>query len=449
MKATHRAKSVRKLQRGLYQAAKSERNRKFHSLYDKISRPDVVRQAWQEVKSNRGAPGIDGESIDAIVASGEQEFVDELCAQLREKTYQPQAVRRVYIPKPRGGDRPLGIPSIADRVAQTAARLVIEPLFEADFQECSYGYRPRRGAIECSQALREGLYQGVHSVIEVDLKSYFDTVPHDKLMVLLRERIADGSVLRLIWRWLKVGYLDVDGAHRRTDQGVPQGSPLSPLLSNVYLNLLDRVWERRGYPEKLGARLYRYADDMAVLCRGNPRTALSELAKVIERMGLELHPDKTRIVKVEQGFDFLGYHFVRRRSPTTGRRTFYIFPAKESQKRIRENIRNFTHRRAPIEPKEMFRRVNDTVRGWTNYYQHTNGSQAFRNLQRFINLRMRRYLSHRHHQRGPGYRRYPNAMLYQMGLIYIGSGRVRYTTKASPKNDSRTAGFGKTERPVG
>lgn len=175
----------------------------------------------------------------------------------------------------------------------------------------------------------------------------------------------------------------------------------------------------------------------------------NELAKVIERMGLELHPDKTRIVKVEQGFDFLGYHFVRRRSPTTGRRTFYIFPAKESQKRIRANIRNFTHRRAPIEPKEMFRRVNDTVRGWTNYYQHTNGSQAFRNLQRFINLRMRRYLSHRHHQRGPGYRRYPNAMLYQMGLIYIGSGRVRYTTKASPKNDSRTAGFGKTERPVG
>ena len=449
MTATHRAQSVRKLQRGLYQAAKSEKDRRFHSLYDKIYRPDVVKQAWEEVKANRGAPGIDQESIEAIVAGGEEGFVAEVEKQLRAKTYRPLAVRRVYIPKPRGGQRPLGIPAIVDRVAQTATRLVSEPIFEADFHACSYGYRPRRSAMGCSLAMRESLYQGVHSVVEVDLKSYFDTVPHDKLMVLLRERIADGAVLRQIWAWLKAGYIDVDGAHRQTERGVPQGSPLSPLLSNVYLNLLDRVWERRGYPERLGAQLYRYADDMVLLCRGNPREALAHLAKVIERMGLELHPEKTRTVTVEQGFDFLGYQFVRRRSPTTGRRTFYIFPAKESQKRIRQNIRNFTHRRAPIEPKEMFRRVNDTVRGWTNYHQHTNGSQAFRTLQRFINLRMRKYLSHRHHRRGPGWRRYPNAALYQMGLIYIGSGRLKYTMKASQMNDSRTAGFGKTERPVG
>jgi group II intron reverse transcriptase/maturase len=208
--------------------------------------------------------------------------------------------------------------------------------------------------------------------------------------------------LRLIWSWLKAGYLDVDGAHRRTDQGVPQGGPLSPLLSNVYLNLLDRLWVRRGYPESLGATLYRYADDMVVLCRGNPRAAYQALAAVVARMGLTLHPDKTRIVSVEEGFDFLSFHFVRRRSPTTGRRSFYIFPAKDSQKRIRENLRSFTHRRAPVKPKEFIERINEAVRGWVNYFQHTNASEAFRRLQRFINLRVRRYLSQRHRERGSG-----------------------------------------------
>jgi len=431
MSATHRAESVRKLQRGLYLAAKSNEGRKFYSLYDKVWRQDVLWQAWEDVKSNRGAPGVDAQSIDSIVTSGETAFVDELGRQLRGKTYQPCPVRRVYIPKPKGGERPLGIPSIADRVAQTAVRLVIEPIFEADFQDCSYGYRPRRGARECSIVIRDSLYQHVHSVVEIDLKAYFDSVPHDKLMVLVRERIADGGILRLIWSWLKAGYLDENGAHQRTDQGVPQGGPLSPLLSNVYLNLLDRLWERRGYPEKLGAKLYRYADDMVLLCRGNPRAAHEALAALVGRMGLTLHPDKTRTVRVEEGFDFLGFHFIRRRSPTTGKRSFYIFPAKSSQKRIREKIRSFTHRRAPVKPPELLKRIGETVRGWVNYFQHTNASQAFRGLQRFINLRVRRYLSQRHRERGTGWKRYPNSKLYAMGLIYIGSGRVRYATNAA------------------
>jgi len=226
MSATHRAESVRKLQRGLYLAAKSNEGRKFYSLYDKVWRQDVLWQAWEDVKSNRGAPGIDAQSIETIVASGERAFVDELGKQLQGKTYQPCPVRRVYIPKPKGGERPLGIPSIADRVAQTAVKLVIEPIFEADFRDCSYGYRPRRGARECSTAIRESLYEHVHSVVEIDLKAYFDSVPHDKLMVLVRERIADGGILRLIWSWLKAGYLEEHGAHQRTDQGVPQGGPL-------------------------------------------------------------------------------------------------------------------------------------------------------------------------------------------------------------------------------
>src|SRR5438067_3907981 len=299
MTAIPRAASVRKRQRGLYRAAKPNGARKFYSLYDKVWRQDVLWQAWEEVKANHGAPGIDAQCIDAIVASGEEAFVTTVGKQLREKAYRPQPVRRVYIPKPKGGQRPLGIPSIADRVVQTAVRLVLEPIFEADFQDCSYGYRPRRSARMCSTVIRDTLYQGVHSVVEVDLTSYFDSVPHEKLMVLVRERIADGSVLRLLWAWLRAGYQDVDGAHRPTPQGVPQGGPLSPLLSNVYLNLLDRLWERRGYTEKFGATLYRYADDMVVLCRGNPRAAWEALAAVVGRMGLTLHPDKTRIVRVE------------------------------------------------------------------------------------------------------------------------------------------------------
>ena len=240
--------------------------------------------------------------------------------------------------------------------------------------------------------------------------------PLGTIMVLVRERVADGSILQLIWSWLKAGYLDENGAHQRTDQGVPQGGPLSPLLSNVYLNLLDRLWERRGYPEKLGAKLYRYADDMVLLCRGNPRAAHEALAALVGRMGLTLHPDKTRTVRVEEGFDFLSFHFVRRRSPTTGKRSFYIFPAKDSQAHIRENLRNFTHRRAPVKPQELLKRINDVVRGWVNYFQHTNASQAFRGLQRFINLRVRRYLSQRHRERGTGWKRYPARKLYAMGL---------------------------------
>jgi group II intron reverse transcriptase/maturase len=429
--ATHRAESVRKLQRGLYRAAKSNGARKFYSLYDKVCRPDVLWQAWEEVKANRGAPGVDGLSIEAVVASGEMAFVAELGRQLKERTYRPMPVRRVLIPKPKGGQRALGIPSLADRVVQTAARVVLEPIFEADFRDCSYGYRPRRGARECSVAIRESLYQRVHSVIEVDVEAYFDTVPQDKLMVLLRERIADGNVLRLIWSWLRVGYLDERGAHRRTPQGVPQGSPISPLLSNVYLNLLDRVWERRGYPRKLRAKLYRYCDDMAILCRGNPKAAYQALEAILRRMDLTLHPEKTRITRVDEGFDFLSFHFVRRRSPTTGKRSFYIFPSKDSQKRVRENIRSFTHRRAPVEPEAFIGRINEAVRGWVNYFQHTNASEAFRRLQRFINLRVRRYLSQRHRERGSGWRRYPNRQLYAMGVIYIGSGRVRYATNAA------------------
>jgi group II intron reverse transcriptase/maturase len=310
-------------------------------------------------------------------------------------------------------------------VVQTAMKLVLEPIFEADFHPCSYGYRPKRDATMASLAIREALYRRAWSVVELDFQSYFTTIPHDKLLRLIRQRIVDGSLLWLIKQSLTVS-VAWQGQVVPTTGGVPQGSPLSPLYSNIYLNLLDQVWHKRGYPEKLGATLYRYADDAILVCRKSAEHALQALEAIVSRMDLTINRDKTRITKVADGFDFLGFTFVKRRSPTSGKPTIYIFPSKTSQRNIRWRIKTFTKRRAPITPLEFVQQVNQAVRGWVNYYRHTNASQAFRALQRFINVRFRRYLTCRSKGRGFGWKRYPNRALYARGIIYIGSGVIRY-----------------------
>lgn len=417
---------VRRLQRTLYHKAKQDKEVKFYSLYDKLWREDVLWQAWRQVKANRGAPGMDGASIEAIVSGGrEGEMISRLGEQLRTKTYRFHPVRRVDIPKPKGGSRPLGIATVEDRVVQTAMKLVLEPIFEADFHDCSYGYRPKRDAKRASIAIREDLYRGAWSVVEIDFQSYFTMIPHDKLLKLIGQRVVDGSMLWLIKQSLKVG-VAYQGRIEPTTIGVPQGSPISPLYSNIYLNLLDQVWHKRGYPEKLGATLHRYADDAILVCRRDARRALEAFAAIARRMDLVVHPDKTRITKLTEGFDFLGFQFVKRRSPTSGKYTIYLFPSKASQRNLRRRIKFFTKRRAPVSPDEFVKRINQTVRGWANYYRHTNASQAYRSMQRFINTRFRRYLTHRSKGRGFGWRRYPNKTLYARGLIYIGSGYIRY-----------------------
>jgi group II intron reverse transcriptase/maturase len=400
---------------------------KFYSLYDKVWRTDVLQEAWRQVKANQGAPGVDGESIEGIVSRGEEGLMlGQLQEQLRAKTYRFQPVRRVDIPKPKGGTRPLGIATVEDRVVQTAMKLVLEPIFEADFHDCSYGYRPRRDAKEASRAIRNDLYQGsAWSVVEIDFRSYFTTIPHDKLMILIKQRVVDGSMLRLIKQSLKVG-IAYQGKIEPTTVGVPQGSPISPLYSNIYLNLLDQVWHRRGYPEKLGTTLHRYADDAILVCRKSATQALEAFEAIAQRMGLTINREKTRITKLTAGFDFIGFHFVKRRSPKSGKQHIYIFPSKQSQRNIRRQIKSFTKRRAPIMPAEYVKLVNQTVRGWVNYYRHTNASDAFRALQRFINIRFRRYLNYRSKGRGFGWKKYPNATLYAQGIIYIGSGVIRY-----------------------
>src|SRR5215470_11694601 len=416
--ATNGDSNVRKLQRALYRTSKQDKQKRFYSLYDKVWRVDVLWEAWRQVKANKGAPGVDGMAIEWIINTGyEEEMIQKLQEALRTHCYQFAPVRVVEIPKPKGGTRPLGIATVADRVVQTAMKLVLEPIFEADFHECSYGYRPKRDAKQASLAIREDLYTHAWGVVEIDFKSYFTSIPHRKLMKLITKRIADGSMLKLIRQTLKVGVWQ-QGQVAPTKMGVPQGSPISPLYSNIYLNLLDQLWHSRGYPAKLGATLHRYADDALLVCRQSARPALAAFEAIAQRMDLTLNRDKTRETRLIEGFDFLGVQFVKRKSPTTGKQAIYLFPAKSTQKTIRNKLKYLTSRRAPISPQEFVAKVNPLVTGWVNYFRHTNASQAFRGLQRFVNIRFRRSLTQSSKGRGCGWTRYPNSKLYVMGLPY-------------------------------
>ena len=424
--ARNKTDTVRQLQRTLYRKAKQGKEVKFYSLYDKLWRKDILWEAWRQVKANKGAAGVDGESIEAVVVSGQEgPMIDRLQHKLRAKEYRFDPVRRVDIPKPKGGTRPLGIATVEDRVVLTAMKLVLEPIFEADFHDCSYGYRPKRDAKMASMVIHDDLYRYAWGVVEIDFCSYFTTIPHDKLLTLICQRVVDGSMLRIIKQSLKVGEL-YQGQVTPTSVGVPQGSPISPLYSNIYLNLLDQLWHKRGYPEKLGATLHRYADDAILVCRKSAYPALQAFEGIARRMGLKLNGEKTRITKLTEGFDFIGFTFVKRRSPNTGKNVIYIFPSKASQRSIRRRIKYFTKRRAPVAPDKFVVQINEAVRGWVNYYRHTNASNAFRELQRFINIRFRRYLTFRSKGRGFGWKKFPNKRLYAMGIIYIGSGLIGY-----------------------
>jgi RNA-directed DNA polymerase len=419
---------VRNLQRTLYRKSQQEKEARFYRGYDKVGREDVLWEAWRQVKANHGAPGMDGKTIEEMVEPGQEEaMIQKLQAALQAHHYQFAPVRVVEIPKPKGGTRPLGIATVEDRVVQTAMKLVLEPSFEADFHDCSYGYRPKRDAKQASLAIREDLYKHAWGVGEIDFKSYFTSIPHGKLMKLSTKRIADGSMLKLIKQTLKVGLWD-KGQVRATQIGVPQGSPISPLYSNIYLNLLDQLWHSRGYPTKLGATLHRYADDALLVCRKSAKPALAAFEAIAQRMDLRLNRDKTRETRLTEGFDFLGVQFVKRKSPTTGKQAIYLFPAKSAQQTIRNKLKSLTSRRAPISPQEFVAKVNPLVTGWVNYSRHPNASQAFRGLQRFVNIRFRRYLTQRSKGRGFGWKRYPNSKLYVMGLAYIGSGKLEYRT---------------------
>jgi RNA-directed DNA polymerase len=427
--ARHTLKNrVEDFRRKLYLSAKANPERSYASLYDKVCRPDVLREAWRRVSSNDGASGVDGVSIRRIREDGVEAYLEELGTSLRERRYRPDRIKRVYIPKPDGRERPLGIPTVTDRVVQMAVKLVIEPLFEADFLDCSYGFRPGRSQHQAMKAIDKYLYRGYRWVVDVDLKSYFDTIPHDRLMTLVERRVYDRMILRLIRGWLKAGIV-LEGKVTYAETGSPQGSVISPLLSNIYLHEVDRHWCRRG----ANTQLVRYADDMVILC-GTEATARREydrLQGILRELGLTLNAEKTRVVRAEDGFDFLGFSYRPGKCVLNGRkRTMMIkVPSRKSLAKIREGIKEAV-KQLPL--NESVARavavVNLRLRGWSNYFRIGHVWRSLKGLvwhaERQVRIFMRRKFQRKYSQ---GTRHsYPSNYLhetlgmYRVEVLYAG-----------------------------
>ncbi len=358
--STQAALKVQELQRKLYRAAKAQPQRTFGILYDKVCSEMVVRTAFEQVRRNRGAAGVDGITIESIEASGVERFLEELREELRQETYRPMPVRRVFIPKGDGKQRPLGIPRVKDRVAQAAVKLVIEPLFEASFRPNSFGFRPKRSAHQAIEAIRREVYRK-EDVIDLDLKSYFDTIDQQILMQLVRRRVSDPRVLRLIKLWLRAGVMN-DGAWEDSDLGTPQGGVISPLLANIYLHPLDLWWETKMQ----GTTLVRYADDMVVLCpKGSAERYMVELRKFLTRLKLLVNEEKTKLVSAWTGFDFLGVTFRKQRIPSRPRVAMcYVWPSQRSMQRIRDKVRTVVGDGLQSSLSEKIFRLNRVIRGW-------------------------------------------------------------------------------------
>lgn len=428
--------TVRELQRKLYRAAKTDADRRFHSLRDKVYRPDVLTHAWEVVKRNRGTYGVDEESIEQIEQSGVEAFLEGIAQELREGTYRPRAVRQVRIPKAGkpGKYRELSIPTVRDRVVQTACRLVVEPIFEAQFLPNSFGFRPKRSAKDASLAIYGWLNRGCVHVVDADIADCFGSIDPQRLMPLVKRRIADGYVLGLIRAWLRAGVMEADRVFRNA-YGVPQGGPISPLLANIFLHELDRKWVERGYERRdgLDAKLIRYADDIVIVSSKPVTERLrDQLAEILDELGLTLSDEKTRVTTAAEGFIFLGFRFQRRFSSKHGKDVTYFFPPPEACKRARVRVRNVLRvgQAQGLSLAQMIEQVNYGLRGWVQYYAHTHASQAFDKLQAYTNRRLRRHLRRRRQKSGLGrYKEMPDRVLYEkLGLAYIRRGRVRYVT---------------------
>ncbi len=423
--------SVRELQRTLYRAAKANPRRSFGVLYDKVCRRDVLWEATQRVLANRGAAGVDGQTVKHLREEyGVDRFVEELEQDLKAKTYQPSPVRRTYIPKPDGRKRGLGIPTLRDRTVQMAVKLVIEPLFEADFSDCSWGFRPRRNAHGAHEVIRRTIVKGARFVVDVDLKSYFDTIPQENLMVLVEERVTDKWVLRLLRGWLKAGVLE-DGELRSTLTGTPQGGVISPLLANIYLNLLDRLWDKGGFADRTDSRqgvLVRYADDLAILTRTEEAAQhyMQWLEQLFKRMGLEINQEKTRIATVAEGFDFLGLTFREGRGRGTGRRFALSYPRRKAVQAIRQKIKATIREHPRSTPvQEVIVDLNRVLKGWGAFFEGSNASRQFTAIDYYALDQVRLFLRRKHNRTdNQGYRAWPASFLHKrLGLSRL-SGRI-------------------------
>ena len=411
----HSIEKSRQLQRNLYLAAKKDKQRRFHALYDRIFRLDILWRAWKEVRENKGSAGIDGITFEMIEEYGVEEYLLDIQEDLKNKKYRPKPVKRVYIPKPDGKQRPLGIPTIRDRIVQQACKIVIEPVFEANFLDSSYGFRPKRDAKQATEKVKKELYKNWY-VVDADIQGYFDNINHEILLGLINRRISDRRVIKLCRQWLQAGVIE-NGKYYPTEKGSPQGGVISPLLANIYLHVLDSYWENH---KELGV-IVRYADDAVIVCRTrkDAELAFEHLKRIMIKLKLTLNPQKTKIVDMnKESFDFLGFRYQKFGKTKSGRKLPYMMPSKKAMEKVKDAIRVITCRKSAYEGLEQkVEKLNPLIRGWRNYFQHGNSTKRFKQLDEYVWMKLWRRVYYRRKQK-----KYRGHVLYGFRKWYATSG---------------------------